>query len=293
MIEIAKIISLTAIVYLIKVFLYPYFRPVSRNNKKRNRRYIKSIENEKQKQKYRALRKKLAVKYMSKMMSDLEKKRFKKMIDRLDMKLLPEELRVMQIAYVLLAIVVTIIMFKINIIFGYVTSLFIILGWLYPIDEIEKKIDIKNKNIARDFPSFYSMIYYQYSRSVNLFLSDVIKDYLPNANKDMAEELEVMIDNMEYGETFALKEFKKRVPNHYIIKFCDIMETRLKGYDNISQMLYLKNEIDEFRIRDLEQELTRRERANEKLQFILVVILIIYITIYYAFSFVQSLKMFQ
>lgn len=293
MIEITKIISLTAIVYLIKVFLYPYFRPVSRNNKKRSRRYIKSIEKEKQKARFRALRKKIAVKYMGKMMSDLEKKRLKKMIDRLDMKLLPEELRVIQIGYALLAAAATIVMFKMHAIFGYATSLFIILGWLYPIDEIEKKIERKNKNIERDFPSFYSMIYYQYSRSVNLFLADVIKDYLPNANKDMAEELEVMLDNMEYGETYALKEFKKRVPNHYIIKFCDIMETRLKGYDNISQMLYLKNEIDEFRIRDLEQELTRREKANEGLQFILIIILIAYILIYYAFSFVQSLKMFQ
>ena len=59
----------------------------------------------------------------------------------------------------------------------------------------------------------------------------------------MAEELGVMLDNMDYGEEFALKQLKRRVPVHHIIKFCDIMETRLKGYDNISQMAYLKNEL--------------------------------------------------
>ncbi|GJM70475.1 hypothetical protein HMSSN036_26910 [Paenibacillus macerans] len=93
------------------------------------------------------------------------------------------------------------------------------------------------------------MVYYQYSKSINIYLADVIRDYLPNANADMAEELGVMLDNIEYGEEFALKQLKRRVPIHYIIKFCDLMETRLKGYDNISQMVYLKNEIDSFRIR--------------------------------------------
>ena len=130
--------------------------------------------------------------------------------------------------------------------------------------ELEKTIERKNKNISLDFPAFYSMVYYQYSKSVNIFLSDVIKDYIPNANPDMAEELGVMLDNMDYGEEYALKQLKKRVPMHYIIKFCDIMETRLKGYNNVSQMTYLKNEVDEFRIVALEDELERRRRSNDK-----------------------------
>ena len=104
---------------------------------------------------------------------------------------------------------------------------------MYPVSEMEKKIEKKNKNIAFDFPAFYSMVYYQYSKSVNIYLADVIRDYLPNAQTDMAEELGVMLDNIEYGEEYALKQLKKRVPIHYIIKFCDLMETRLKGYDNI------------------------------------------------------------
>lgn len=58
-------------------------------------------------------------------------------------------------------------------------------------------------------------------------------------------------------ERICSKTTKRRVPVHHIIKFCDIMETRLKGYDNISQMAYLKNELDEFRIRALEDELKK------------------------------------
>lgn len=137
------------------------------------------------------------------------------------------------------------------------------------------------------------MVYYQYSKSVSIYLSDVIKDYIPNANEDIAEELGVMLDNIEYGEEYALKQFKKRVPLHYIIKFCDIMETRLRGYDNISQMAYLKNEMDEFRIRNLEDELERRERKNSRLQMVLVMVLVVYIIIYYLFTILEALKLFQ
>lgn len=137
------------------------------------------------------------------------------------------------------------------------------------------------------------MVYYQYSKSINIYLADVIRDYLPNANADMAEELGVMLDNIEYGEEFALKQLKRRVPIHYIIKFCDLMETRLKGYDNISQMVYLKNEIDSFRIRFLEEELERRERTNGRIQFVLIGILALYIGIYYLFTIMDSIQMFQ
>jgi len=52
-------------------------------------------------------------------------------------------------------------------------------GWLYPVDELEKMIEKKNNNILADFPSFYNMLYYQYARSINIYLADVVKDFLP------------------------------------------------------------------------------------------------------------------
>lgn len=137
------------------------------------------------------------------------------------------------------------------------------------------------------------MVYYQYSKTVNIFFADVIRDYLPNANIYMAEELGFMLDNIDFGEEFVLKQLKKRVPLHYIIKFCDIMETRLKGYDNVSQMAYLKNELDEFRVRELENELEKREKSNVKIQLVLIIVLGIYIFVYYLFTIMESMTMFQ
>lgn len=293
MIFIAKLCALASVIYLVKVFLYPFYKPVNSNQKKRARRFMKERNSAAFKEKLYQMKRKFAFKYVRRMVGTAQRLRLQKMIDRLDLPIKPEEVRADQILYTLGALLLTAFMMSANQLLGYVTAIFIILGWLYPVNELEKKIDKKNKNIALDFPAFYSMVYYQYAKSVNIYLADVIRDYLPNANPDMAEELGVMLDNIDYGEEYALKQFKKRMPMHYIIKFCDIMETRLKGYDNVSQMVYLKNEVDEYRIRALEDDLKARERSNARIQFVLIIVLGIYIVIYYLFMILDSMKMFQ
>jgi hypothetical protein len=182
---------------------------------------------------------------------------------------------------------------RISTLFGILSLLGPVLAWMYPVDELEKKIDRKNKNIMYDFPAFYSMLYYQYARSVNIYLGDVVKDFLPNANEDMAEELGIFMDNIEYGEEYALKQLKKRVPLRHVIKFSDIMQTRLNGYDNTSQMAYLKNELHDLRIQTLENELKLRERKNVQVQFVLVIVLAVYVVIYFYYQFIDAFKLFS
>lgn len=293
MVTLAKLSALFSILYLVKQLLYPFFKPVSGKQKKRARRFMKERRSEAFKLKLLGWKKRFAAGYVRNLIGSEARSRYGKMIDRLDLPMSPEELRAEQLFYVAGAVLVTLLLFTANALLGCVSAIFIILGWLYPVSELEKTIDRKNKNISLDFPAFYSMVYYQYSKSVNIFLADVIKDYLPHANTDMAEELGVMLDNIEYGEGHALKQMKKRVPLHYIIKFCDVMETRLRGYDNVSQMAYLKNELDEFRIRALEDELDRRMRSNSRIQILLIVVLVIYIALYYLFTILDSLKLFQ
>ena len=289
----AKLCVMASILYIIRQLLYPMFRPASRKMKRKARQYRRDRERDRLREKFRLWHRRVAVTYVRPLLGESERIRLGKMIERLDLNLKPEQLRLNQILYSAGAAMLTLVMMSANTLLGYVTAIFIVLAWLYPVSELEKTIERKNRNIALDFPSFYSMVYYQYSRSVNIHLMDVIKDYLPNAGPDMAEELGVMLDNMVYGEEHALRQFKKRVPLHYIIKFCDIMETRLKGYDNIAQMTYLKNELDQFRIRELEAELERRERSNARIQLVLIVVLLFYIVIYYLFMTLDSIKMFQ
>lgn len=293
MVIFAKLLSLIAIIYLVSFFVYPIFKPMSGKRKKRSREFLAVVKKQNKREKYlyfkdivlRKLSKKLFV-------NDLKREQLSFILNRLDLKITPEEVRLNQILYALVALLVSTVMMKLMPILGYICLIFVVLGWLYPIDELEKKVERKNKNILKDLPAFYSMVYYQYSRSINIYLADVIKDFLPNANQDMADELGVLLDNIEYGEEYALKQFKKRVPLRYIMKFCDIMETRLKGYDNTSQMAYLKNELYDLRVVALEEELNNRKASNERTQFILIVILVIYILVYYYFQFIGAIKLF-
>ena len=293
MVLIAKLSSLIAIIYLVITFIYPVFKPLTSKRKKRSREFLVKAKEQKRREKYQYF-KDIVLKKMSGklLLNEIKREELSFLIARLDLRITPEEIRLRQILLVIAAISVSWLMLKIMPILGYGCLLFIVLGWIYPIDELEQKVEAKNKNILKDFPAFYSMVFYQYSRSINIYLADVIKDFLPNANPDMAAELGVMLDNIEYGEEYALKHLKKRVPLRHIIKFCDIMETRLRGYDNISQMSYLKNELYELRVVALEEELGRRKSKNEKTQIVLIIILIIYIIIYYYFQFVSAVKLF-
>jgi hypothetical protein len=217
-----------------------------------------------------------------------------KLLKRLNSDKTPEHIVLEQFLYFIFFGVSALIISKGNLAFGLILAFFAILGYMYPVDELRKSVKIKNKNILLDFPEFYSLVYYQYSKSVNIFFSDILRDYIPNANDDMAEELGIMLDNIDYkNEEFALKQFKQRVPEQYIIKFCDIIETRLRGYDNISQLSYFKNEIDSIRISELNKEIESRIKKNNIIQILLVIVLILYIFIYYLFTILDSIAMFQ
>ncbi len=290
---IAKLASLGAIIYLVFSFVYPVFKPMPGRRKKRSREFLVKAKEQKNKEKYLYFKDIVLRKLSGKLLlNEVRREQYNSLINRLDLRITPEEIRLKQILYSLAALVVSLIMMKLIIFLGYLCLLFVVLGWLYPADELERKIERKNKNILKDFPSFYSMLYYQYSKSVNIYLADVVKDFLPNANQDMADELGVMLDNIEYGEEYALKQLKKRVPLRHIIKFCDIMETRLRGYDNTSQMAYLKNELYELRVVELEEELNRRKAKNSNVQIVLLVVLAAYIVVYYYFQVITAIKLF-
>ncbi|MCX7711686.1 MAG: hypothetical protein N2484_17730 [Clostridia bacterium] len=294
MIGLVRLAALGAISYLSVTLIFTFIKPISRKRKKNTRDFLKKAKNQQQREKFYYFRdiilRKFAVKSL---LSDLKREEYKNIISRLDLRITPEELRAQQIVLALCAVMIALLVMQINPLLGYLSFLGPIIAWMYPIDELERKVEQKNTNILHDFPSFYSMLYYQYSRSVDIYLADVVRDFLPNANTDMQEELGVLLDNIEYGEEYALKQLKKRVPLRYIIKFCDIMQTRLNGYDNVSQMAYLKNELHEARIRTLEDELKSRQHKNIRVQFGLIIVLAVYVIIYFYYQFMDAIKIFS
>lgn len=209
MVILSKLCALAAIIYLVFTLIYPLFKPMTRKRKEHSRDFIKRKRNQKKVEKYLYFKdivlRRLSNKFF---LSDIKRNELNFLIKRLDLKITPEEIRLKQILYVIGAVGISLIAMNINTLIGYGCLIFVVLGWLYPVDELEKMIEKKNNNILADFPSFYNMLYYQYARSINIYLADVVKDFLPNANEDMAAELEVFLDNIEYGEEYALKQLK-------------------------------------------------------------------------------------
>ena len=290
----SKVIALAAILFLIKQFLYPFYRPVGRKQKNHVRKYNKEKHAEEAARKKRERKLWIAKKFAIRLPFMRTEAELRKTLERISSDKKPEEIWLEQNLWLIGGAAVALFMLSANNVLGLLSMLFIPLGFFMPTDELDKAIKLKNKNIALDFPQFYAMVFYQYSKSINVYLSDVINDYLPNANDDMAVELNVMLRNIDYSdEEYALKQLKRRVPIHHIIKFCDIMETRLRGYNNIAQMQYLKNEIDRYRVTELENELAKRVRTNNMIQIALIVILGIYILIYYLFTILKSMDFFM
>jgi len=294
MILLAQVFAIFSVLYLINLLVFPLLKPASKKQKQRIRQYAKEREKEQRKKKRLRARREFIAKYGEFMLTDVTRAEIGRILSRLDMAdVLPEEIRLKQFAYAMFGAALTLVAFLANPLFGYMCIFFTVLMFMLPRDELNKKLRQKEESIARDFPAFYSLVYYQYARSVNIYLADIIKDYLPNASEDLAKELGFILDNIDYGEEYALREFKKRVQIHYVAKFCDIMETRLRGYDNTSQMLYFKNEIDAFRMQTLEKELAKRQSQNTKLQFVLIVVLAVYVMAYFLFSVLSALRLFQ
>jgi len=285
-----SVIAFVAVLVLIKQFLYPFYRPVGRMQRNRVRKYSKEKRAEEVARKRRERKLWVAKNFAFRMPFMQGESELKKKLDRLNSDKRPEEIWLEQNLWLLGGAAVAFIVLTANNVLGLLSTLFIPLCFFLPTDELDRAIQRKNRNIALEFPLFYAMVFYQYSKSISVYMSDVINDYLPNANEDMAEELNVMLRNIDYSnEEYALKQLKRRVPVHHIIKFCDIMETRLRGYDNVSQMQYLKNEIDRYRVTELEAELDKRVRTNNMIQIALIVILGVYILIYYLFTVIGSL----
>ena len=290
---ISKLLAFASVLFLVKQFLYPFYRPVGKKQKNRIKKYNREKHADEVKRKRRERKIKIARTFAVRLPFMRTEAELKKTFERLNSDKKAEEIWLEQDLWLLGVVVVSAILFTANSALGMLCALFIPLGFFLPTDELDKEIRRKNKNIALDFPQFYSMVFYQYSKSINVYLADVISDYMPNANSDMAEELNVMLRNIDYlDEEYALKQLKRRVPIHHIIKFCDIMETRLRGYDNTSQMHYLKIEIDRYRTTEMENELAKRVRTNNMIQIALIGVLGLYIIIYYIFTMLGAMSMF-
>lgn len=84
-------------------------------------------------------------------LSDIKRNELNFLIKRLDLKITPEEIRLKQILYVIGAVGISLIAMNINTLIGYGCLIFVVLGWLYPVDELEKMIEKRTTTYWQTF----------------------------------------------------------------------------------------------------------------------------------------------
>lgn len=269
--KIFSIVILSGIVVIIITTIMKTFRPSYGNVEKRIKTRWSVLF--KAKWEYRFFRVKNKVYNILKksvILTKAQEREYRRYVDRLNLKwdnepLDPRLIRVDQYFYLLIFVLIALIAFSFNQFIGVALLIVSPLGYKIPIIDMKEKIDKVDAAISREFNSFYSVVYYQF-RKQNKMLSSVVRDYLPNASPEMAFELKIFMQNLTKGEEYALIELRKRLPLKFIIRFCDIMKVRVIGIENISQMMYLKEEMHEQERHRIIKALEKRKKQALALQ---------------------------
>lgn len=225
------------------------------------------------------------------LMSDYSFNQLEYKINTLKLDVEPEYIRFKQLVYAMGGLIIAGLLFKTSNIFLVILGLSLVpIGYSLPLSDINTKIKERDKALTKDFYSFYSFLYYQYSKKTSLYLSDIVKRYIPMTSGYMRRELELLFNDIEKdGELKALQEFSKRVRLPFVIRFVDIMSTRLQGYDNLGQMSYFKEELRKIRLRELQEELERKKKLSSRVMMVLDIIFLFYVLAYLLAESIKSI----
>lgn len=214
-----------------------------------------------------------------------QERKYMRYVDRLNLRwenepLDPRMIRVDQYVFFLVCVLIALLCLTFSKLLGVFFLIASPFGYRIPLIEMDEKIEKIDAIISREFNSFYSIVYYQFRRQ-NKMLSSVVREYLPNASPEMAYELKIFLHNLSKGEEYALVELRKRLPLKYVIRFCDIMKVRVVGIENISQMMYLKEEMHDDERHKIKRSLEKRKKQALALQSVVYLLLIQFIIVYW------------
>lgn len=214
-----------------------------------------------------------------------QERKYMRYVDRLNLRwenepLDPRMIRVDQYVFFAVCVLIALLCFTFSKLLGVFFLIASPFGYRIPLIEMDEKIEKIDAIISREFNSFYSIVYYQFRRQ-NKMLSSVVREYLPNASPEMAYELKIFLHNLSKGEEYALVELRKRLPLKYVIRFCDIMKVRVVGIENISQMMYLKEEMHEDERHKIKRSLEKRKKQALALQSVVYLLLVQFIIVYW------------
>ncbi|MEO2202456.1 hypothetical protein ABGV42_01715 [Paenibacillus pabuli] len=133
-------------------------------------------------------------------------------------------------------------------IFGLLGFAFAIYAYHYPVIDIRTRISKMNAAVEAEFPDFYRSAYFAYRKRINVPLINVVRNGIKSSSPEFAQELSILASNIvSLGEIEALRRWKKALPLPYITRFCEYMEARLNGENNLSVLEGFKTELDNAR----------------------------------------------
>lgn len=259
--KIAILIILICVYLLVSNFLKQTIKPVTFGMRKKyeeGKQYSKSVET-----KQDSIVKSIYSRMPIIDLPEDDKLILNQKINRLGLNISVEEIRKMQLFYLVTFVVAGIIAYLIiNKLLGIILIFAAFIFYKYPIKKINDEIDKRNEAVRRELPDLYNVLYYSFKRDINAKLTDKVRSYMKSCSELFYQEMMLFLDDARSGEKEALRQFKKRVPIDIVLRFCDIMENRLEGYDNIAVMTNFKVELDSQRsdkvnilLRDLENKL--------------------------------------
>lgn len=278
-------------------------KPLSNSRKKQSMSAYKAFKKfEKEQKRYRAQEKVTDwfQRLVEKNVPTYTKDRLKYIIFRLGLEnITPERIFAQQIMYAVMCIAIGIACFPITVLhpMNYVLGIgFIcgsILGYRAPISKYEKTIKIKNQHILDELFSFYSLICSTYQINFDTPVEEVVNTFMKGTTPDMKEELSILVINIQrLGTVRAFMELKKRIPTPYILRVCDTVITRFSTMtDNISTMLYLKEELKSNRYIKLQKKLDKKVKRVDMSQIVLFIILILFILLHLYFQSYNSIQL--
>ena len=222
------------------------FRPYSRTQRKRSEDILYYDADDFES--FKKLKKDITYKFPVIGMGQAEREIMQKKIERLGLDITVNELRQTQLLYASIVLILGIITsIFVQGLVGFIIMLASIYAWKLPVWKIDDEIKKRNDVVKAELPKLYMVLYYSYRNSPNVNFIDKVQSFMMHTNSLFYQELQLLVNDARQGEVYALREFKKRVPIGIVMRFCDILETRLIGYDNIAVMQNFKQELDEQR----------------------------------------------
>lgn len=155
-------------------------------------------------------------------------------------------------------------------------------GWMYPQQQVRAEARKVTKLIEQKFPAFYRRNYYAYKNNVNTALVRVVESHMRVCDPAFRRELKIVLEDIEsLGEFEAIQRWKRRLPLPYIIRYAEIMESRLKGENNLAVMENFKYELDKLRETQIDKELLRAESAIDKVLALTYVPFLLLLLVYF------------